>query len=1331
MFAFVLLLSCLHGNLSAQIHIAHIQPDVAAPGMTLALEVMAPASDSNAFGADGLDVKGTAFELMNPTDTNRVVIGPAVTSWKGRLLQIPFIILPNASTGALIFRIRVGSKTSLLDTFNVVQPSPALVLSNGAVLGDGASGGVLTSANTIVVDSIILHSGLTSGGKFEFSKIDTSYHGPGNHRYLPVTILSKGPIRMDTVLFSANADTLLNGGPGGGGGGHGFAGSGGEGFSGGGNNDSASVLDTTNRGTGGDPTDSTGGATITGVLGGSDDQGDNGGGGGTGCPFGTSGSDGTSHNSSLPGGYGGGSAGGEAAFDTTTFGGGGGGFGTDGMQGVTEDSNSNNGGRANGGRFLAPLQGGSGGGGGNSTDESPGTGSGGGGGGAISIVSYDAITLNDVWLSANGANGKNSTVRNVGSGGGGGSGGAFLIAPLRGMTVTQTTITENGGHAGSGGRAGDNGGAGGLGRLRFDGKIPTWDPNPINVTAVFGPSLTPIDGVVTTPQIIVSGFDEDTANLTDSLRIYYRDRHSSWQSITVKRLQSNGHFVWSSPSLYTRDSLLFVVAYGQVRAPQRSPAMFEPNWLLSHISMGLVNRIPSPYLVSKIDTVDFGCVRVNTCDSGSVMLADQGEAPLAIDSIELSDGLDFSLLTKPPISIASYDSSLVGLQFCPQKLGSFQSVMTIYSNDSIRMLVLKGCGLSKDDRDSIYPRNLDFSKVKVGTCDTLYFKIFAVGLDTSFVSLRKLLSPFGLLSNLDSAHIPPNDSIVDSIVFCPTDSGSFTDALVFQQDTLLMAGVGTRSILSVGDTLNVGALCIGNCETIAQILTNEGNDAVTITSITGFDPSTTARDLTLPLKILPHDSITMHWTVCPHVAGYFSSFIHIDSPDSSMTFRLVGKAKTLALNPSSLDFGVVCATGDTSRDSIVWKNLSTDSLSLFEDSLLASSRFGFKKTTVGKIIAPGDSISIQIFFHPATTGTFTDTLLLGISNGACDSVLKLPITGEGTHQAAAFIDSLLLFDSVLVGTCKFDTTTLINPCDTALFVGELDSLGAFSLVSDESFSLTKGGSETVIVEFCPADTGIFTGSKTFVDIAGDTFRVQLRGRGMMKTIDSTPSAVFAISNAIGQVGQSLVTTLTLQSLSGITTLDSFSGILRYDPSVVIPQSITPVVGHPSYVITGKETAQPGTFSFNVTGGNIIAGPIATISWLGLLGSADSTLDTLGDLLVSPSGLVTGNTGVIHLISCGNLAGNVTIAGPYAMSLPTPNPASNHIRLILQIGADGLTTLRILNAIGAEETRILDGASLSAGIHELDIDLLNLPSGVHFVQCNSQGWQSTRSFLLSK
>src|SRR5690242_9016785 len=76
--ALSLMMLSFTGKLNAQPRIAYIQPDEAAAGMTIALEILAPNSPIPSFGTDGLAVKGTQVVLLNPKDSNRVMLGPPV-----------------------------------------------------------------------------------------------------------------------------------------------------------------------------------------------------------------------------------------------------------------------------------------------------------------------------------------------------------------------------------------------------------------------------------------------------------------------------------------------------------------------------------------------------------------------------------------------------------------------------------------------------------------------------------------------------------------------------------------------------------------------------------------------------------------------------------------------------------------------------------------------------------------------------------------------------------------------------------------------------------------------------------------------------------------------------------------------------------------------------------------------------------------------------------------------------------------------------------------------------------------------------------------------------
>ena len=53
----------------AQQRIAHVQPDALGPGMTIAMEVMAPAKDTGAFGMDGVYWPSSKILLFNSGDS--------------------------------------------------------------------------------------------------------------------------------------------------------------------------------------------------------------------------------------------------------------------------------------------------------------------------------------------------------------------------------------------------------------------------------------------------------------------------------------------------------------------------------------------------------------------------------------------------------------------------------------------------------------------------------------------------------------------------------------------------------------------------------------------------------------------------------------------------------------------------------------------------------------------------------------------------------------------------------------------------------------------------------------------------------------------------------------------------------------------------------------------------------------------------------------------------------------------------------------------------------------------------------------------------------------
>ncbi len=539
--------------LRAQIaHIVTVRPDRAAPGMNVVVELLTPAVSLNVpspFGYDVLD-SNISIILIHPADTNRVTIGPPIVSWKGRLIQIPVFVLPNAATGAVTFYV-FSAVSARSDTVNFFIDS---VQHLGTITHDttiGGGFGELSASNTLLVDSLIVKN---ANVHFSLANPDTT---SGNPRFLPVVILSKGPVRLTNSTIGVDADSL-NGGPGGGGGGHGFGGFGGgiggTGFTGGGSCPSNTIGSAGSDSIG---TYMSGGMAATGVTGGGSDPDDQGGGGGTGAPYGISGIASIGSSPSSAGGFGGGSGGGEAVNPFIEYGGGGGGFGTAGIGGRDQlFGNGANGGQSNGGRFLVPMAGGSGGGAGNSVDLDDGTvgGSGGGGGGALALISYDSIVANSSTFSAKGDSG--TTGVKIAAGGGGGSGGAIYLASPKGISAIATTINVNGGIAGQAASdsVGFPGGAGGLGRVRIDGASDLTPTHQLDSIWTEGISITPAKTLFSANGFLrVTGYAQDFINTLDTVRIFYRTDHSAWQSVDTVR-DTNG--IWAKWLPLSHDSLL-------------------------------------------------------------------------------------------------------------------------------------------------------------------------------------------------------------------------------------------------------------------------------------------------------------------------------------------------------------------------------------------------------------------------------------------------------------------------------------------------------------------------------------------------------------------------------------------------------------------------------------------------------------------------------------------------------------------------------------------------------------------------------------------------------
>ncbi len=1316
----------LQENSFAQQRIAHVQPDAVGPGMTIAMEVLAPAKDTGAFGSDGIYLPFSKIFLVNPADSFFVIFGPIVVSWNGRVLQVPVIAKTSAVPGTIRFQIIIGNKKSQIAEFEIRQPQSKISISGGATLGDPSFAlfSFNGAGNTIVADEIeFLGSDIKNRGLFTFSKEDNDTLAAGNPHYHPVTLLSRGPIHLRLAEISVSADSL-NGGPGGGGGGAGFSSTGGAGYTGGG---SDSDYSSSNIGSGTNSTPSSGGASSTGILGGASSfiapNIDQGGGGGAGCPYGSSGIYSGGNDTSHEGGYGGGSAGGETPG--VPFGGGGGAFANEGTRGAGVGIN---GGKAYGGKFLIPMQGGSGGGGGNHVgdiDTNANPGSGGGGGGALTLISFDTLSIVNSFLSANGTSGTSGISSND-AGGGGGSGGGLILSGRNGISVNNAFITANGGSGGLGGKGIEQiskGGVGSFGRIRIDGNIHTpIIPNSFfSSTPISGPTLEIPSLRLNGPFVSVKGTAGDSISLTDSMRIYYRNQHSAWNFINTPRFGAKGNMLWQAFLPAGHDSSLFVTVMAEIKNPARSFANFEPERLLSHLSSGIIRLVPTPHLVLDQDTLIFGCYKIgDTCVNANFYFSNQGEDSLHIKSITISN-TNFTVgQTKKDLGYYLTDS--VSIKYCPTKVGKDTAILSFISNDTLRTAVVIGCGIDKDTRITLKPTTLDFGRVHIGKCDTLSLVAHSVGKDSALLSINPVShAPFAIISPTKDTLIAPKDSVRIQISFCPNDTGDFYSSFILteKRDSVKIHGVGIRKVLIGQEVLQGKRLCIGECDTIKVKISSLGNDAVNVTGISGA----TFVSQTLPFVIPPQTDTEFTIRYCAAKKGDTSVIISFASDADSSNSTILhyyGIHEEFRFD-SVLNFGSLCPGSTDSKKFIIY-NMGADSILIGSLQLLHG--LPFKLTLDSTSVR--DSLRSTVEFTPTISGQFNDTLLSVIHGQCGDSILRIPISGIGLNGDLTFSKISISFGVLDTSSCKDDSIIVTNPCNNIALLKIPAVVPPFYIkpLSQNTISLNPFESKTIVYSYCPKIVNADSTKQIFTLSSGAFLSVSLFGAGL--PIVDSPFVKFGLERATETAGNTFTYLISVDTISSSTNIRSVQGSLHYDPTLVEPLSMSGI----KWNISNNSETIPGTYVFSANGTDVLTkGQFATLQMMALYGATDTTSVLLDNIIVSNYARTAVDSGFIKVIHCGNLPGNVIIAGAYHLGNPTPNPTNGNISFPLTLGNDGVLRLRLFSVSGMV---VLDKSIASKrGENTIVLDVSLLSSGAYYLSTDSWGWREGKTIVITK
>lgn len=1303
------------GMMSAQPRISYIMPDIGTTRMATYVEIIAPHAANGGYGADGVSLNnpGDAIRVVceRSSDTTKVKIGPVVVSWDGRLISthifVDPLVQPNSADWQLLnpefripIRVIINGVPSNIDTFYIVKPWPlgSVATISERVLGEGQLG-KRSRRGAMIVDSLIL----IGGEYYSVSLRDCDANTTGNQGLLPFVLMSPNVIRgAGTAEIHADA-VGPDGGPGGGGGAGGYHNlsgggtrgtNGGNGYTGGGpggfNNNGLPLPPNEKQkpgiGSGEDlaknNANTRGSASLNGVPGGESTSAYENAGGGTGHPFGQSGQGCDARNTCVTAGqYGAGSGAREGRR------GGAGGYGEAGAS----ENGFDHGGKIHGNAFVVPLAGGSGGAGGNPDLTNRASG-GGGGGGAISI---HANLTADLTIYARGGSPSREDIL----GGCGSGGGAIIGSRLDNATFGFFSAQVTGG---SDPNPNPNSRhlAGGLGRRRYEGRIPLDIPVQVGLlTDTLTNSLR---------QHRYSGY----ANGSD-LQVYIKPENGPWQlGPVISAYQAGTSGSWRQNITWPGKDTLYYVAVGQrVTNPVAGSYTDEPEIVFSQSAWNII-RIYGPAIISGNRNLDMGlyqCPGSKLRDT--VWISNKGESPLEISSATFLTPPGFTLVepTVFPDTIYPFDSTAYVVEFAPVagQNGIITTTLRLENSDTAVGADPFDIAIRVDVRPydftytwrGIQSDTIDIGRLCVGRPFTDPITIRNLGSSTVTIVGFASMSPAILGANGNTPFVVPGPLgfTTVNITFLARRLGVNVIPVLVQlkecasPDTLWIRHEGVESSITVIGSGQFGTVRVGDTPQLTLEIRNTGTSDLNIPSIPPVPaPFRLVSAVPAPPALIaPGASMLLTYAYEPTAVGSSAVVRKIvtDStsrscPDS-VEFVLSGSANAsvLTLSKSSVNFGAV-ASCDSLVDSITVRNDGSTMVTLlyppFFNGPNAASFKVIRQPLSDIELDPGEEATYVIGFYgtPGPDGLKSAIFSIRTNDPSVPSI-DVPITGlrvSAELQGPRVID----LGSVLVGNSVSSTQRYTNVSTSTINVtGNSSTAPSRTSAAPAAFSVDASLFQDVTFTYtCTSEGAIEDTIRFFVDQpCPDTIIVLVRAVGLSPSISAPSILNFGILAECEFKRDSIVYTNTqtvpLDFIDVTLTGPDMAAYTIENPGAVNSQTVAPGGSRTIYVRFDPRAMTDGVKTAFVTLRIRVGGvPISIVTEL--KGERRTMLPA------SPGSIAFG-------------AVNLTVATSQRLVLVNTSPQPVRITNIAMRGTSG--TVYTVTSVPAAPTTIAPGASI--------------------------------------
>lgn len=334
-------------------------------------------------------------------------------------------------------------------------------------------------------------------------------------------------------------------------------------------------------------------------------------------------------------------------------------------------------------------------------------------------------------------------------------------------------------------------------------------------------------------------------------------------------------------------------------------------------------------------------------------------------------------------------------------------------------------------------------------------------------------------------------------------------------------GLDASKLTVSPSSMSFGNVPIGQSQSQPATLSNSGGSSLTLNQVTVSGTGFSISGLSLPLTLVPGQSVMMMVTFTPSSSGSTSgtvsllgsiSMLALDgqkpkgqssistlrSVSTSLSLPVSGAGITtgqLAAAPSSLSFGSV-QVGATQTASVALANTSNTTVTISQATITGAG-FSLSGLSLPLTLSAGQSTNFKVTFAPQTGGSANGSV--SVVSNAANSSLTLALSGNGgTPGTLAATSISLSFGSVQIGSSTTRSETLTNSGGSSVKVTQASVTGSGFSVTGLSLpmALSPGQSFTFGVAFAPTSAGSASGSISVVsDASNPNLTIALAGSG--------------------------------------------------------------------------------------------------------------------------------------------------------------------------------------------------------------------------------------------